>query len=116
MCLGVLPSLGCDDLPGEIEGSVKIDDCRQQIEVSPTDLRIVAKQFTCSTQRTISGQLMQATCARAETHWLSGACERAYVYRKRTTLRCPIDAPWLGYDAKCHAAYESGYVHASGQK
>ena len=44
------------EIPGEVEGTVKFEDCRQRIDVSPDDLRIAARQFTCSTQRTKSGR------------------------------------------------------------
>jgi hypothetical protein len=97
---------------GEIEGTAKYLDCRSNIEVKADDLRMLNKQFVCDTQRTRSGKIMSATCVHVETKD-SGSCERAYVYRKRPTQKCPDNAPWLGFDDMCHANSENGHVFAA---
>lgn len=96
---------------GEREGTIKYADCRVVIQTKPDDWQIATKEFVCVKQRTESGVLMSAECASVETNQYGG-CDRAYVYHRPPAARCPENAPFLGYDDKCHAEYEGGYVHA----
>ena len=101
---------GCS-IPGELEGVVKYADCRATIELEPDDLHAITKQFTCNTQRTASGRIMAATCVHVQTT-AQGACERALIYRKTASVTCPEQNPWLSYDDRCYANYDTGRVHA----
>lgn len=94
--------------PGEQDGVVKYDDCREVITLKKPPLW---GQFTCSVSRTTSGKLMQGTCVRVMTT-RDGKCTKAYVYEKQTQLRCPDETPFLAWDDKCYAEYDSGRVFA----
>lgn len=98
---------------GEIEGTVKFDDCRTTITVKPDSFRASSRQYVCSTTKTADGQLMSATCAHVVLAD-NGSCTEVDLYTKATALKCPKETPWLGFDARCHAEYETGYVFAEG--
>ena len=108
----ILSGCSLEHAPGEEEGTVKFDDCREIIRIDANSLRLWAKRFTCDTKSTESGQLMSATCASVETTQY-GACQRAFVYTKQTTRRCQEATPWFGYDDRCHEEFIRGYVFAA---
>lgn len=106
-------ALGCDNFAGEVDGTVKYEDCREQIQIARDSPRILMKRFTCDTQRTRSGRVMSATCVHVETT-NDGACQRAYIYRKPPALTCSEDKPFLDPNEECYAQWEPWRVNASG--
>jgi hypothetical protein len=96
---------------GEREGTVKIDDCREMIELKPDTLRKYYETFTCSYNHTESGIERSAVCTRIDTDSTlfsaSHACATAYVYErhlKKNGGGCRDPAlPYLGYDDRCYA-------------
>jgi len=94
----------------EVDGTVRIDDCRTRIDLQPDAFTM--RRFTCDTRRTASGKLMGATCVNVELSD-AGSCNIARVYTKPPELTCPKETPFLGYDDMCHATFETGYAYAA---
>jgi hypothetical protein len=95
----------------EREGVVKYEDCREIVTTKPDAFDTLFHQFTCSTQKTLSGKVMRGTCVRVETT-SDGKCLAAYVYQKATEGRCPVAQPFFGADDKCYEDASSGGVYA----
>ena len=106
-CGGVLEN----GLTLEREGTVKYADCRETITLTPATYSRSPRSYTCDTKRTVSGKLMEATCVHVELSD-TGACNVAFVHHKTTTVVCPEATPWLWFDDKCYAEFETGRVFA----
>lgn len=90
----------------ENEGTVKYDDCRQEITLNDGDWQTYTKKFTCTYKKTKSGAMMGGECVHivndSSLFSSSHTCATAYVYEKKQEDICtdPI-YPYLTYDDKC---------------
>lgn len=101
-----------DHSGGEIEGTVKYDDCRQILSVDPPGQALFGgRQYVCTKFLTNSGKLMLANCVSDDTT-PDGKCEKAYVYSRGPSVKCSKDYPYLGMDDKCYSGYVNGSVIA----
>lgn len=110
--LALVVGTGCREWPGEVEGTIKYDDCRERIEIQPSEYNRSFYRFVCSTKRTFDDHLMSQTCAHVELTE-TGVCTRVSLYSRGPELTCQVSTPWLGFDGKCHAELATGYEYAA---
>jgi hypothetical protein len=72
---------------GEYEGTVKSDDCRQQIMLSEDSPVTRQKKFMCIYQKSKTGKLMSGICTAVEMD--GSTCKAAYTYQKKPWRTCP---------------------------
>ena len=89
---------------GEVEGTVKTDDCRQVIQISPDSFQTIYKKFTCTYSRTNSGVVNFARCDHIDSPLFSNSCNTDYYYIREKGLGNCTDPkyPYLGQDDKCY--------------
>ena len=88
-------------LGGEREGVIDYEDCREIVTLKPDDLQRYYKKFTCSYTKTNSGKIARGFCSRIVLK--EGLCRTAYVYEKKSEIKCSEDYPYLDlYDEKCY--------------
>ena len=97
-------------LHGEHEGTVKYDDCREVIVLSPDTLQTFYKSFTCTYVKTNKGHIMSGVCVSVEEPWFGPGCTKAYIYYKKPFADCGQHAS-LTYDEMC--ACDAGFVRDS---
>lgn len=97
----------------ENTGTVTYGDCRQIITIQDHSWRTYMYQFTCSYDKTKSGQIMDGTCVHVinDSSLFSSnhTCATAYVYQKQQAPGCTV-APnlYLGYDDMCYTTPQAG--------
>jgi hypothetical protein len=72
---------------GEVEGSVKSEDCREQILTKEGAPETQGKRFICAYEKSQSGRLMGGLCVALEME--GKTCKAAYMYAKHPWIRCP---------------------------
>lgn len=99
----------------ENEGTVTYDDCRQTITIKDKSWKTYVNQFTCSYQKTESGKIMSGECVHIvndrSLFSSSHTCATAYVYEKKSEIKCSKDYSYLGYDGKCYSEWNYGRVN-----
>jgi hypothetical protein len=92
---------------GEREGSVSLENCREQVPVKVGEGNFVKDTFhffrgyTCSYSKTQTGRIMSGICTHID-YGDGGECKVAYSYFKDQAKVCPKEAPILKYDDKCY--------------
>lgn len=86
---------------GEREGTFKIDDCREVVQLSSDNFQRYYKDFTCVIQKSKSGRIISGECAHID---MSGnVCKTAFVYDKKASGVCNDPKfPHLHYDDLCY--------------
>jgi hypothetical protein len=69
--------LGYNALWGELEGTIRTDDCRTRIELKEQSADTWFKKFTCSYRKTNSGAVMDGYCEAVDTT-SAGSCDAIY--------------------------------------
>jgi hypothetical protein len=87
---------------GEREGVVKVDDCRNSIEIQEGSVRTWFKTFTCTAKKTESGKIISGFCHSVVTE--GSVCQTVYTYSKKPEIRCSNpNFSFPGYDDICHS-------------
>lgn len=97
---------------GTSEGIVKYDDCREIIQLEPTNWHTYFGTFTGYTKKSASGKIMGGEFVRVinDRSFFFGnshTCARAYIYEKKSeacadSTKNGIPYPYLGYDDMCY--------------
>jgi hypothetical protein len=89
--------IGC----GERPGTVKWNDCREQMFIKENSFEALSKRFTCDYIKTRQGRVMGGLCVHIE--YESGQCKAAYIYVKEQAKVCSKENPILKEDDLCYA-------------
>lgn len=110
--IAMMTAVGCDSISiigGEVEGTVKTDDCRAQIMVTEGLGEALGKKFMCAYQKSKSGKIMGGVCQAVE---LDGkACKAVYTYVKKPWTTCP-ERSTLHDDDQCYSCPEHSTPHS----
>lgn len=97
----------------EREGTVDTYGCREMVKVTDEDWERIFLTFTCDTQRTAHGKIMEGRCVHIK---LEGSeCVKAYYYEQQSEITCSEEYPYLGRDEKCYSGPVDFGVYAPSQ-
>jgi len=92
---------------GEREGVVKIDDCREVVQLPDNPYQKYYSRFTCEYEKTTDGRIKSGTCVHASTNFFTGSCSKASVYKKTPLVKCG-EREFIDDEGKC-ASYDAGW-------